>query len=632
VAADLGNDPGWLITFHGLTPDKRIAPKPLVTLSRGRYYGSIESTLASGLSGSLHTIGIEQLSNDEYAALSGAASPLVAKLHLFWRDTNRSLTGYLANVAGLQDALAPPPNDEALVAVLAVHRVYRKADDRRITTWIEAYDFVSAALASPITATFDAADFSAALKELEQRTGLSIHSYGLPPSNGHRIGADVGTSYAEALRRWANALAKSSRKWGRGMLLVRNGEVHVGVRKVPLRGEVVPLTAARGLVDFEALEVVGKEGVEGGTRKQFQLQLKGRPDLKPGDVVKFELPLEEAASSGLGEALLGAMRGSLLPSVDPEVFVNPVTLYVSSVQHKLGRTTGFITTLTGVVIDGVGDAWDEPPANVEAGKSTGKLAVSTAADAATRAGSAIRELVDSLSRTRLDSEIAEVRAFVVRGSEEPPSQTSILWRGSEPGDGLPFASRRLSVRHGEPSVVSGAPYLTPFAWGKCGLVLPRYPGTRVLLEHRAGDSSDPVDLGALWESGQGPESEAGDYWLSLPVGVATDHRERLDDSQNAEAHTGKVSHDLIDADGNRVIEVGKLTIRVGADRLGSAGTRPSAGSEPVTIEHEKARITIAQDGTISIESQKDITFKADGDIRLEANSVKVKVITTMDVS
>ncbi|MEK8105538.1 hypothetical protein NKG94_11055 [Micromonospora sp. M12] len=52
-------------------------------------------------------------------------------------------------------------------------------------------------------------------------------------------------------------------------------------------------------------------------------------------------------------------------------------------------------------------------------------------------------------------------------------------------------------------------YLTPFAWGGCGLILPRYPGTRVALAYRNGAPDDPVEVGALWPTGHAPVSQPG---------------------------------------------------------------------------------------------------------------------------
>jgi phage gp45-like len=97
-----------------------------------------------------------------------------------------------------------------------------------------------------------------------------------------------------------------------------------------------------------------------------------------------------------------------------------------------------------------------------------------------------------------------------------------------------------------------------------------------------------------------------------------------------------VVNDLTDKDGNRVIELGELTVRVGANSLSEAGTRPARADDEgsVTIEHADggASIIIKQDGSIVIHAAKDLELKSDQDIKLDANNVKVTVSGTMDVS
>src|SRR6185369_6944753 len=82
--------------------------------------------------------------------------------------------------------------------------------------------------------------------------------------------------------------------------------------------------------------------------RQFKLTLKGRPDLKPGDMVEFDSPPEDVSktSGGFGGAAADWLKGPLLASLGDTAFKNGVQLYVNSVEHKLGRTSGFVTTVT----------------------------------------------------------------------------------------------------------------------------------------------------------------------------------------------------------------------------------------------------------------------------------------------
>ena len=64
---------------------------------------------------------------------------------------------------------------------------------------------------------------------------------------------------------------------------------------------------------------------------------------------------------------------------------------------------------------------------------------------------------------------------------------------------------------------------------------------------------------------------------------------------------------MIDADGNRIIEVGRLTVRIGAAFLQDAGTRPTVEPAPLHIEHKNGgKIVIDQNGNINIEAKKDL--------------------------
>ena len=152
---------------------------------------------------------------------------------------------------------------------------------------------------------------------------------------------------------------------------------------------------------------------------------------------------------------------------------------------------------------------------------------------------------------------------------------------------------------------------------------------RVAVGFRNGNPDDPLDLGALWETATTTDqAQAGDWWLSLPAKVPANQRTSIEANTAPSAYTDVVSNDLIDADGNRVIEVGELTIRVNElSALTSAGTRPTKTTDTgsITIEHAKnqAKIVIKPDGSISIVG-KSITLDAgDGNLDLKAKNINL---------
>jgi hypothetical protein len=215
-----------------------------------------------------------------------------------------------------------------------------------------------------------------------------------------------------------------------------------------------------------------------------------------------------------------------------------------------------------------------------------------------------------------------------------PRNTSDVWYADVAPDGLPGAAGRVEInetRHGE---LREVPYTSPSAWGSYGLVLPRYPGTRVVLVNAGGGPDDLVDVGAVWRRDEGPKAEPGDYWLVLPVGL-TDREDILE--SDGKASEGFASHDLVDYQGTRIIETQRFVIRVHETPVGPSD-RPKPGDAPensILIESKgtgSAQILLEADGSITIKGTS-ITFDAGaGDIGIKAHDVKVSVTGTMDVS
>ena len=376
--------------------------------------------------------------------------------------------------------------------------------------------------------------------------------------------------------------------------------------------------------------------------------------MKPSDLVKFNLPPEDEAKTtpSIGDALLG-IAGPLVPVLD-QGFANAVTLYVNSVKHQLSRTSGFVTYVTGVIISSGEEPWEthSPSGSRPATSSS----ASRSASSSTTAAQSVQQIAERAVSSRYFAEVGEVRQVATQGQgsqSAPPGQTLTVFRGLVAPDGGANQASRLAIQRTNPLRLPGVAYATPFAWGKCGLVLPRYPGTRVMMVHRNGQGNDPVEVGALWESGHGPDSQAGDWWLILPVGIPESQRATISDDATPEEHAGKVSQDLIDAEGNRIIELGELTIRVGKDSLKDAGVRPKRPNENnpagapncVTIEHTKegSKIVMKPDGSVEITAKKikfdtsqsngDIELDAgQGNITMNAENVNVNVNTSMNVN
>jgi hypothetical protein len=645
----VGNLAAWFLTFHGTAPGSQAPMTPTPgdkSFGFDRYNAEITAALAGGLSGGSFSITVEGMTDEDYLAIQLAqGEKRFARLYLGWADTNASLGGYLASVIGISAAAgAQPPPAELLVAVLQVDSVTRKSGSRRYETTITARDwiYVQAARSWTTKEPVTGATREEALKQLLEGTaGMRSDDYKIypptpnpnpdatappPPSPTPKVELPGKTRVLKILEQQRDAMAAETASYGRDTILLRDGAIHLGIRPIPfVKGDPPKkLTLATGVVEVEAVApTVPNPDPAPGDKKavsQFKLTLKGRPDLKPGDVVEFDAPSEDTKKTQAG--VLGGISGPLIPDLGQ--FSNGILLYVDSVQHRLGRTTGFVTTLTGIEVT-KGQEWDPPPPTPEAQVQC--PGASPELDAA----KAIRGKVRGELQGRAGTEIGEVRAVTVTGSAEPPGQTETVWRGLVPGDGHGYVARRGEIKRPSLSPVTATPYLTPFAFGKCGLVLPRYPGTRVAIIHRDGKCDDPIDVGALWPSGKGPDqAAAGDWWLILPSEVTANERTSLPDTTTTPPadYTGKVTHDLIDADGNRVIELGELTVRIGRGALQGPGVRPARASDQdsITIEHADggSKLVLKADGSIQIKGTNIELDAGSGQITLKASAVNVQ--------
>jgi hypothetical protein len=649
----VGNDAGWHLVFVVESADGILGAQVL-SRGRGHYYATIQATLPGGLDAGTYTFTIEGMTDDDYKRLTPHRGNLVVKLYLYWRDTG-SLAGRAANLAGLMDVVGSSgagrdPDTQALVCVLKVTTLRRKVGARRYEVVVEAREWVYDRLMKRLQQSIEPQNGPlAAAKAVAEALakGAEVKAYPDPPADGSSSAQkkrpiEKGRTGIEHLVELGAALenqAPGRNRFGLGMYLIRNGGLHLGPERLTLAGDAKDLTPATGFIEVQRNGTVltdstfdpkkAAPGEQAPSRDLLEITMKGRPDLKPGDFVNIALPPEETGDESVSPTgwtagvrdLASAAFGSAAAAAKPDHLV-----YVTGVSHRLSRTQGFVTTVSGVSTpdrDGTWythseDARSEPSREMD-GSAEGQAA------------GAVRRLIRTGAGRRF-LEVGQVRAIHADG-DDPPAQTETIWRSLGTDDGDMYAAARVDFADDASGELSAIPYATPFAWGPCGLILPRYPGMRVLLEHRNGASSDPIDIGALWDWGRAPDSKPGDFWLILPAAIADDLRTSIDEEAKPANPVGRATNDLTDADGNRVIEVGQLTIRVGADLLKDAGTRPAIAANTIHVEHAKgSTITIDQDGNVSVHSAADLTLSATGKITLDANAVAVKVSSSMDVS
>jgi hypothetical protein len=647
-AQSIGNDAGWALAFYKEHASGQIGSQ-VCRFSREGYYASIDATLPNDLAAGTYTFVIEGLKDSDHLLLRGQDRPTVVRLYLYWRDVNSSVVGYLANVAGITDLLSggglagaatgalggsgADPLASVLIAELAITSVTRQVGHRRYETKIEAVERVYARVNHPLRGPLGPGTREDAATRIGTLASVTVNvtaptMSGSSGSATENFTQAAGASILSALQTIARDYEQASNRYGRGQLLISKGQLYVGVRQIPLNAPDIPLDLADGLVETKLSGQVSMDPTADpsatpppGSRNQYQLTLKGRPDILPGSVVSFEPPADADSGSltpSLGGALAGAIGGlgaggALIASLTGSG--TKVRGYVSSVRHRLSRESGFSTVVTAVEIAASGDdGWDHHPPLGSRGAAAASSGHTAGANPAQDVARSVQHQATAAAARVYTTEVGEVRAVHPTGTSEPPGQTDKVWRGLVAPDGNDRQARRLDIERDHPEALDGVPYASPFAWGNCGLILPRYPGTRVVLVHRNGQASDPIDVGALWQSGTASsDAQAGDYWLALPTEAA--HPDSLDDSASPDNYTGKASNDLIDAAGNRTLEVAGLTIRVGKDALNSAGQRPAPpfDDEALTIEHGdgQAKIVLKKGGEIEIRASK-ITLATDG--------------------
>jgi hypothetical protein len=642
-----GTMPAWAVVFSN---DDGTTLKELLTVGSDSYDGSVSATLPFDLDGGRYEVVIEGLTDEDYQRIRLTNGTLAAAIHLWWRDTPAGVLGDLARAAGVGDLLgggtARPPAG-SLVAVVRVDSLRRQAGERRYDTVVSGRERVVARLGEQAIRDgrcYESLD--AAAKAIAGSAGIDLVRHGLdqltPPPNVQNY-ADVRPGSAlQAMRTVRDQAAAARKKQGLPAAVIRDGVLHVGEWTARTAGTaplpvVHLLDTSGGLVSAErGADADIQEATVGPAppkpRAKVTATALGRPDVKPGDIVQVPLPPEDyptLAPAGPGLPLLRDLTSLIGPGAEPE---NPTACLVTQVTHRMSRRQGFITVVQASVLRSDDDGWDPvTEASQEDARTGREQRGSKPADHAAGAAGAVEGVARVVARR---SPGVRLRAGQVRAHPGSPAEqnASDLWYATAPTDGMPGEVRRVPITSDQHGELNGIPVVTPFAYGGYGLVLPRYPGARVLLADTGG-GRDVMDLGGVWEDGVAPPAKPGDWWLVLPISLSAD--DLGDDSDPAPPTSDDASHDLIDADGRRIVEVAGLTLRV-IDQPTKCDQRPDPGDTgTVVIENSKdgssAQIVIKSDGSITISGKKITLDAGSGDISMNAANVKVKVTGTMDV-
>lgn len=276
---------------------------------------------------------------------------------------------------------------------------------------------------------------------------------------------------------------------------------------------------------------------------------------------------------------------------------------LSGQEFRVQSLTHEFSTSAGYVCKGVATRVEDDE------NSHRRSGVAAPASAATVAET-LTKRIQSEQRQQPAVEVAKVREYSPGSADGPDRHRGTLYFGQRFEREETQPSVRADVETDERQLFRNKPIASPFAWNRCGLVVPVYPGMKALVSHNLSLQDDAVVSGFLWSEEPAiapPDNRAGDWWLCLPIDF---------DAARPPSDSTLAANDLTANNGRRVIEVKGLKITVGMDTLRNVGERPAEGEDDeFLIEHKSGTtVRIDREGNVTVEAQK-ISLK--GDVSIE---------------
>lgn len=660
----IGRVPCWALRFFDEAAGGGRGAELLV-VDHGAHTAEIAVTLPGGLRPGSVSVTIGRLRADAFGTLAAPQLQEVARGDN-GRPGRKRIYMELAMWWANPLSLAGDFDASRVIETFRVTSMSREVDGLDVVTKIEGrralYDRLTL-MRTPAGDGIEAADTLAGVSAVLAAAGLAeqddfvVHRPDGPPApNPQRL--PPATPVLRVLEQLRQQMVRQPPyRRGRPLYLMRGGRLHAGPwRPIPhgdqpagglggaaldlvTGGGVKAMTAEVGLLSVTsagtAQALAADETAVGDAppdRASWQLRAAGRQDIQPGDVLSFRKPSE-------AEGLFGGFGLPSLPAGLGAPGDETVHLYVSDVAHKLGRAEGWLTTVTGVEVgEGGADAWDVvqtrdgdlPEDGDEAGAAT----------PAARVARSVRRRISHALASRPVSAMGEVRGHATATTEangvvQTAAQTLTVLRGILDLGG-PRQARLDAIDRDRNDLQSNIPYLTPFAWGPFGHVLPRYPGMRVMMLNHRSQDTDPVEVGALWQTPDAgadrtpTNTEAGDWWLILPAYGDADPPGPAAGTDPVPAGPAHASHDLIAASGERVIEVNGFVIRaMTKDALHGPADRPvgatgdAKGGLVIEQVDGGSSIRLLPDGTVEIVSGEALSITAGADMTLTADNIRL---------
>lgn len=590
-APPLGLVPGWSLTLSG--------GQEWRTTSRD-YQATIEVVADATLTSATWTVVLDGLTDADHARLAAARPDERLTIALGWADAPGAGGAAAVPVVGALASMLGQGPELPTVVTGSIGSVSRGNGEFRYPTTVTGTDADHWALRTTRVGPdpVSGASLHARARDLASRADVS--------TSGH--GQDIALERPEELRARTSlldalvTLLRSSHGAGEERVVpafLRDGTLHVGPCAGHTGAPAHRLTRETGLASVVADGQVYRATMVGRT----DIGLGDACDLDISSLAPPDVATTVATSGWVGDVVAG-IGGALAGSGESRALV------VVGLRHRLNAAEGFVTELV---------LAEAPPA--DAGTVPADDELRSSPDPARRLASRLA--------TR-GGPVVGVGLVEEQTTTSPRPQRLTVLEGLAPA-GEPVRAVRAALAD-EPTALRDKPYLTPFAFGRAGLVMPHYPGTRVVSLHPDGLASEAVVAGAVWPEGDEPASRPGDWWLSLPTEVSA--TESADDPEAVTLPSGPASHDLIDGDGRRAIHVAGFTLTVGTDLMPDVGTRPDGAEDGVlTIRHASghATITIDADGNIGVRTDRDLTFEAGQKVTVQGQKVELVTGSTVEV-
>jgi hypothetical protein len=620
----VGFDPDYVFVFK-----KDVAGVPsdeaAVTISRGDYYASVRVDQTTDFRAGTFDVKIDGLSDADWRRLAGIDSKyLYVEIKLGWRDSGSGLGAPFKSLATMIAGGSTGDRGPQTVMTGRIYEAHRVAAEFTYRAEFNGVDYRFHKLqCTKPPAAFHAAEGSAVNSYVTQLCAgvvdCKVHpSASEGPLVASPIDIDPNRSLADALQ----LLSQSAHADGPGNripLFVAPDAVHFGNWQAPLRqgtGEFTlnlstGLVETRPLADQPSSSLCDVSPYEHKVTK-YRLTLLGRPDIQLGDKVTIDPP-DDDPSTTLASSVLGPLGdmatafGTAFTGAGPG---DANDFRVASVGHTVDESHSFMTQL---VVERQPPQSDTEPDDATQARER---------DESHRSASLIASAVRRAASVALVNVGEVLRQFVRTGAS--PIQRVNLQMGLEPTQDANAEVRSDPSKN--PTPLEAKPYLTPFAFGSTGLVIPHYPGMRVATVNYAALPQDAMLAGCLWLEDEEPESQLGDWWLSLPVDVASAESVADLNSVTKPSATDKASHDLIDAHGARSIHLRGLRVTIGQSLMPTVGTRPTDPPlDQLEIKHDQSS------ATIKIDSSGNIEISTTGTLTLRANKIEAIVQDSMEV-